>query len=699
MNTKCASCGTDNDAADRFCKQCGTAIAEAPSCRSCGARMAPGSKFCTDCGTAVAAPPEIPQGPGYVVDGEWHRAPGEMVRLVPGDALRSAFGKVLGVDWAGFLRGTLAGKVLDALLARSIRVPMGSVGALVRDGRVVKVLPPGAQTTPALLRDALRNELSSASAEVIERLLAPRALSLYLIDRRPIPVSFSTDQPAPTGIRTLHATALIAVGAQPDALTAFLTDVLGERDTLSSEDLYLRFRGEIERGVGDALRANPKDVAAAERAARTMLRSRFGARTGLEFDLVLAPRHTVHRLDLKLGGAVSAEVACPACGAGVRPGQRFCTGCGETQPSVEVPDGLYTADGASIELDVALSLQGDQAPAPPQGVLLAAASRWLRERPWAQVRTEDGMKALEEALGGAGGDALAALGSRLLQLELVDARSTGDQWLLGARSQIAQARSEVAVGREWLAVRDDQLVIEELSATVAAKAERIGRDAAFAARSAALEDARRTAEIEAGERELARQRAEAEHGDAMAGDVRGHERVAQGAQHRAELDRQRAGLDSELNRQRAEDEAHTERLRREARLAELAGMTELDAQIADREQRHRMERMGALAGQSEGQMLAMQAADLAGAEHGAAFAEALGKLADGEAARRERDRADEASKAAVEAMRDLARTSIEANAKVAAAKAGAPAVTVCPGCGATLSQGAKFCGGCGTATV
>ncbi|MEZ4238235.1 MAG: zinc ribbon domain-containing protein [Myxococcota bacterium] len=128
-------------------------------------------------------------------------------------------------------------------------------------------------------------------------------------------------------------------------------------------------------------------------------------------------------------------------------------------------------------------------------------------------------------------------------------------------------------------------------------------------------------------------------------------------------------------------------------------MTELDAKVADQEQRHRLERMSALAGQSEGQMLAMQAADLAGKEHGGAFAEALGKLADGEQARRERERADAAAAASAEALRDLAKASIEAGAKVASAKAAAPAAVVCPGCGATLSPGTRFCGGCGTATV
>ena len=63
-------------------------------------------------------------------------------------------------------------------------------------------------------------------------------------------------------------------------------------------------------------------------------------------------------------------------------------------------------------------------------------------------------------------------------------------------------------------------------------------------------------------------------------------------------------------------------------------MAELEARIADREQAHRMETMSKLAGHTEGQMIAMQATDLASKEHGGAFADALGKLVDGEQARK-----------------------------------------------------------------
>ena len=58
----CSKCGTANDAASKFCKECGTPLAL--SCPSCGAPHAPDSKFCAQCGAALTAslspPPRQP---------------------------------------------------------------------------------------------------------------------------------------------------------------------------------------------------------------------------------------------------------------------------------------------------------------------------------------------------------------------------------------------------------------------------------------------------------------------------------------------------------------------------------------------------------------------------------------------------------------------------------------------------------------
>jgi class 3 adenylate cyclase len=49
----CANCGTENPATQKFCGECGTALAVI--CSSCGASNPPGQKFCGECGSSLAA--------------------------------------------------------------------------------------------------------------------------------------------------------------------------------------------------------------------------------------------------------------------------------------------------------------------------------------------------------------------------------------------------------------------------------------------------------------------------------------------------------------------------------------------------------------------------------------------------------------------------------------------------------------------
>jgi hypothetical protein len=47
----CSQCGTQNEAAAKFCRECGTPLSA--TCPSCGTVVAPGSKFCSSCGTRL----------------------------------------------------------------------------------------------------------------------------------------------------------------------------------------------------------------------------------------------------------------------------------------------------------------------------------------------------------------------------------------------------------------------------------------------------------------------------------------------------------------------------------------------------------------------------------------------------------------------------------------------------------------------
>ena len=50
----CVACGTENPPDKRFCRECGSPLAQ--GCPSCGSPFEPGSRFCGDCGAVLAAP-------------------------------------------------------------------------------------------------------------------------------------------------------------------------------------------------------------------------------------------------------------------------------------------------------------------------------------------------------------------------------------------------------------------------------------------------------------------------------------------------------------------------------------------------------------------------------------------------------------------------------------------------------------------
>ena len=47
----CSNCGAENQSGQKFCGECGTALAA--TCGSCGAANPPGQKFCGECGTPL----------------------------------------------------------------------------------------------------------------------------------------------------------------------------------------------------------------------------------------------------------------------------------------------------------------------------------------------------------------------------------------------------------------------------------------------------------------------------------------------------------------------------------------------------------------------------------------------------------------------------------------------------------------------
>lgn len=683
MDIQCARCETTNPHGANFCSGCGATLASLDSCHSCGAEMPPDAGFCSHCGAKRLAD-EIPAGPGYVVDGAWHKAPGEFVRRVRVGEMRSAYQKLIpGLDLDAFFRGTLVGQVLDKLQAKSIQVPPGAIGVVVLDGQVRQVLPPGEQTTIGWLKELVRlaeGDLAGAGAAVLDRLTESDRMSFYLLDRRPLPMAFAVDVPGHSGLLHVQVQTLATVGGSEKALGAFLDTVVRDADSLGAQDLYTRFRGQVQRLGADAVHNHAPNWSKAESSLSSTLRERLG-RHGLNMEVLVAPRDTLFRMECTLGGSPTPKVrSCASCGADVPAGMAFCTSCGTKQPSVPDvidTDALITSDHQVVELQVLLAVQGRgelKDPGPIERALAGAIARRVREHSVEQLANM--LEVLGEQLSGEVADALGALGWRLASLQVLDVRSRNGAWARGARADMERARQEAALGREWLEADELALQTQQLTLAHVIKREQMELDQAFVRRQAALTDAQRHTSLEAGERALERDRDTEAHADALTSEQR-----------RQELDAMRRETESARQRQAADDAAYADKKRREARVEELERLASMDERLAEQEHRRLKE---LTEGKDAASILAVQAGTLADSQQGGEFAKALAAMAEGRAGQDVVDAYKDAAKMA----QSMAEKSMEAHARVAAAKAGSQKAA-CGHCGAELRPGAAFCGACG----
>ena len=446
----CPHCTAPNDDGTRFCVSCGASLAPEVRCASCNSLNTLGHRFCAQCGSALTGASWAGQGPGgggVVSDGVWERGNDEFVRRVDPDDARKFLGN------------------------RTVRVPPGSVGVVVVDGAVERVLPPGERTTLNLFErvgDFFRGRVGRSA--------------FYLVDQRPIPIPFVIQaRPAASG-RAVHTQVLASFTlprGDKAALGAFLTNVLGGRDSFGAAELHALLRPEVVRVAQETLErlALGDDVAYGEAEAhlRERLTAIVGPRFGLTIDVSLAALTTVASLDFHLGRAAAPRVRkCVACKHELPASLSFCDACGAKQPVVvDAPNEalgtatpLFTADGQQVELDLVVRVQGqheDFAAAAIAPALVAAAAQHLRQVVYAALASEDGLGALEAALKPGAEAALQAHGLTLVTLTAIDLKTKTGQWLLSARADLERAKADVAVGREWAEQRGSELDLEQLT--------------------------------------------------------------------------------------------------------------------------------------------------------------------------------------------------------------------------------------------
>ncbi len=762
------------------------------TCRECGQEMAAGDTFCSACGH----PREDlrAEAGGFVDHGHWHRPPSEFVRRIDLEQMRPGLARasvlvpngtigLLSVDGEveEILRPGKRTTVtwLDRLLSlfterlertafylvdlRPIPVPL-AFEAPVAGGDI------GAEATATLLANVDRSSKTSLATflqtVVREReSLTQQDLHALLADE----AGYRLRQLVVDGLRRDPA-ALDAVAVRA---AAELNSEIGVRLGLQLDlrlDLAPVHSVDVHLGTAEAP------------AVRTCVAAGCGVEMpySLGFCPTCGARQPAH------------PRRCSSCDAQIADADAFCTGCGErwVEPEAAVQP-LFTADGQQIEIDLVVRIQGATSEGTLERVRDAAAAvvaAEVRQHQHTAIVSREGFEALGQAVAGRLGETLESVGVILREVAVLDLRSKKGQWLLGARSDLELARQRMLIGREWLETEGEKLSLQEVVNGVVLRRQRLELDRLFSQRQAELEartrqqvlddreasldlrDAHRRAEAEIAhgdaERLGERHRRDADHDDALAAerqrqaqeDLKLDHQIAEERQVRdfaAEGERQAMQLGSEKARLEADDGLYSERRQQELQLEKMRAMTELDREIADadhgremelREVEKRHQKELAKSGLSEAELLAVQAAELAGKEHGdAAFralegsrvAEARQQASDqlleqadasrrelkevlqsaselqqrtvdaalsglrearGETAEAYREAASQAASMAergVQGMADV-RSSSAAPASVVAAVGTPVATTDCKECGQELAPPYRFCGRCGS---
>ena len=691
-STTCAHCGTANDDGSSFCASCGANLAPQIHCPSCNTMNPLGRKFCHRCGGSLEyAGWAEPAEPGAVVDGVWQRGGDELIRRVDPEDARRFLG------------------------ARTVRVPAGSVGLVLVDGVVERVLPPGERTSTTLFQ------------RIANFFTQRERTAFYLVDQRPFLVPFVVNtRPSASGqiIKTQVLVSFLLPKGDRDAIASFIANVVRERTSVSTGELYNLLRPDVARIAQDVLEraAAQGDISYpdAEVEIRRQLADAIGRRYGLTADATLAPLTAVASLSLSLGtGAAPRLRACVKCRAELPASLTFCDHCGERQPTATVGGApidqatpLFTRDGQQVELDLVVRVQGQHADFTPTRVapaVVSAAAAHLRAIDFAALTAPGGFSALEQAITPSVTEALRGLGMTLVALAAVDARTKTGTWVLAARADLERAAEDVRLGLAWLEQRDNELDLEQLTITRVLREQQQRRDQTFGQDAAATADRERRDRLAARQAALDVTKIGRDATTIAARDAAEHERQRQGVAHgvavrrtqvEAELAelRARRDLDFDDNERRKRLELELAAVAEQQQVDKLRQMAQIDRASRAQDHAHEVEKRAGLRGLSPDEMIAMQAGELAKSEGGgAAWAGVLASR--GELERRHADETRAVYDKAMGAMAEVAKSRAEPAPVVAAPVVQVGQVTAtraCASCGAAMKPDARFCGACGT---
>ncbi len=453
-------------------------------CVACGVSNPQPRKFCRNCGAPLAAPPASgPEPGGFVANGTWVRPPEELIRLVSRDDLKSG------------------------LFSSGVTVPRGTVGVLVSDGRIVDRLQPGFRTTENLasrFMNLFNNKLENTS--------------LYLIDLRPVLVPLEVEAQS-GGTSLLYLVMVDASLPQDDAkLLRLLDRLVRDKQSVTTRDVFNELRPRILAVVEPLVAGtnlDPGQRAALEEKIQGLLRAKVGDEFGFDLSVSISMSASSTTVNVRVGeGATPATKKCVSCAADIESSRKFCGKCGVQQPvmtqpgrqcrkcgslvaegrafcakcgEVFVPPAadqlpLYTADPEQVEVDVVLRVDGKAEASVVDGLkplVASAVSQHVRACKYDDLTTASGFAALEQAVRETVAAAARAMGLEVAQITLLDIRSKGKAWLLGARAELERDLAGIQIGREWLANESQRLDLEGLQLDLHLRTFRMQRDHAF----------------------------------------------------------------------------------------------------------------------------------------------------------------------------------------------------------------------------
>ena len=410
-----------------------------------------------------------------VRNGKWFRENTDIVRKIAPSEMKTAF------------------SMIPTASKKTIEVPLGSICALVENGIVVDVLPPGRRTTQGWFEELMEQfDLSKSSVE------------FYFISRQSIGIPV-TAKTFTSGQTEQTSTVLISgdvahTFTDPARITRFLQYFVGDKISISLEDVQHQLKPQLI-DITENVASNTTSKKLRSNIHREL--SGLQKETGLIFSVRSTLNKSTQTLDFHFGLVdVPSEVKCRNCASEIQLGSRFCIKCGAHQtirPSKSSQTesvAMITKDGQHIELDVNVRISGvnplfDGKHAFGKQVA-SAMSDSVRGFSLAEISQPKVIGTLEQTLQERLSAALTS--HEIERYTILDLRSKKEDWLFQTRADMEQVRLELDATKQWLNIGSEELSMEMQVEEFIASRTTAEREQALVGLAAKLEfDRRRSA--------------------------------------------------------------------------------------------------------------------------------------------------------------------------------------------------------------